>query len=625
MVLQREQPIKIWGWATAGEAIEVSMAAQSATTTANSHGNWEVTLGKMPAGGPHEISIVGKNTIQLKDVLVGDLWLASGQSNMEWRISSTPFTETDSVLLSENQIRLFTVQIETDYLPRNDVKGGPWMNLTSQNISSFSAVAYHFGKFVHQEIGVPIGLINSSLGATSAEAWMSNESLMAFDQFEPEIAPILSRGKSSKQIHDEFVSNQAQWEKEGYLTGPGIDDQWYLPTTDASDWQDITVPGYWEDDNYEGHDGAMWYRKTFDLPEGGIPDSFLIQLTQIDDYDRTWVNGIEVGETFGRHNFRNYWVPASALKSQGNVIVVRAFDIGGKGGFSTNAFWLTGMIRGTWQCKPGLKIDARRFRTMPTVNVSPFSSPGVLYNANIAPLTKLPIKGAIWYQGESNAGRAYEYRSLFKGLIKDWRAQWGKPDLPFLFVQLANYNPESNVPAQSDWAELREAQTMALSLPHTGMAVTIDIGEALDIHPRNKVDVGHRLGLAALKAAYDLDTVFQGPTVDHLVFAKDHVTVTYSDVGSGLISKDKFGYIRGFELAGSDKQFHWAKAEIVRGKVHVSCSTVVEPVAIRYLWSNNPGQIDLYNLEGLPALPFRSDDWPGGTIDRKFNHLDARF
>ena len=625
MVLQREQPIKIWGWATAGEAIEVSMASQSATTTANSQGNWEVILKALPAGGPHEVSIKGKNTIELKDVLVGDLWLASGQSNMEWRISSTPFTETDSTLLHENQIRLFTVQIETDYLPRNDVKGGPWLNLTSENINKFSAVAYHFGKFIHREIDVPIGIINSSLGATSVEAWMSNESLMDFDQFAPEISPILSRGKSSAQINDEFAANQSHWEKEGYLTGPGIDQKWYLPTTDVSDWKDIEVPGYWEDKEYEDHDGAMWYRKTFDLPDATIPDSFLIQLTQIDDYDRTWVNGIEIGETFGRHNFRNYWVPKSALKSKDNVITVRAFDVGGKGGFSTNAFWLTGMIRGTWQCKPGLKINVSTFRTMPSVNISPFSSPGVLYNANIAPLTKLPIKGAIWYQGESNASRAYEYRSLFKGLISDWRDQWSNPELPFFFVQLANYNPESETPGQSDWAELREAQTMALALPKTGMAVTIDIGEANDIHPRNKVDVGKRLGLAALKVAYDRDIVFQGPAADEVFFTGDQVTVTYSNVGSGLISRDKFGYIRGFELAGTDQKFHWAKAEIIDGEVRAFSSEVAEPVAIRYDWSNNPGQVDLYNVEGLPALPFRSDNWPGATTDRKFNHLDARF
>ena len=283
------------------------------------------------------------------------------------------------------------------------------------------------------------------------------------------------------------------------------------------------------------------------------------------------------------------------------------------------------MIRGIWKAQRGLAVDTTDFQILPTVNVTPFSSPGVLFNANIAPLTKYFIKGIIWYQGESNAERAEEYRDLFSAMIKDWRAHWRDPELPFLFVQLANYKTENQVPAPSEWAELREAQTMAMDLENTGMAVTIDIGEAGDIHPRNKVDVGKRLALAAKSIAYKRSTIWHGPKVQNVHFLDGYVLLSYDPESGNIVTRDKFGYIRGFELAGVDRKFHWARAKIEGNQVKVFCDWVKNPVAVRFCWSDNPGTVDLYNKDGLPALPFRTDHWPGITRGKKFDYQQARF
>ena len=305
--------------------------------------------------------------------------------------------------------------------------------------------------------------------------------------------------------------------------------------------------------------------------------------------------------------------------------MVRVFDIGRTGGFTTNAFWINEWVRGSWRCKKGASIDSADFKTYPSVNITPFSSPGVLFNANIAPLTKIAIKGCIWYQGESNADRAQEYQSLFPALIKDWRKAWQDDKLPFYFVQLANYGAEDSKPSGSHWAELREAQAMALSLPNTGMAVTIDIGEANDIHPKNKVDVGTRLAFNALKTTYHRDIIAQGPVMEEVKFEKGFALISFRNLKSPLWTKNKFGYIHGFALAEKDQTFFWAKAEISNGQIKVYSNRVSDPVAVRYAWSNNPGSVDLYNQAGLPAPPFRSDQWPAVTQGKTFNHLASRF
>ena len=625
MVLQRNEPIPIWGKASAGELIHIVFDRKQYACSADQDGEWQTRLVAHPAGGPYDILIVGRDSTLLNDVLIGDVWVCSGQSNMQWQVRQTPFTESDSTFIHRNRLRFLTVQIDTDYQPRDDIKGGQWQTLSKENLLNFSAVAYHFGAHLERELSVPIGLISSNLGATTIETWMSNEVLLEFEQFVPDIRPIVESGKNFLEVEEQFNLIKVDWERAHYLLGPGIEGSWHLPATDVKDWRKIDAPSVLESQGLQDFDGAVWYRKTFDLPADFLGDTFMLSLGQIDDYDITWVNGTKIGETYGRHNHRNYKVARSLLKAINNVLVVRAFDLGDTGGFSTNAFWSPPMVHGEWLMKCGDPLDRKSFPVHQTVNVTPFSSPGVLYNANIAPLTQIAIKGIIWYQGEGNAMRAEEYRYLFPALIQDWRKQWNRPHLPFLFVQLANYYPENETPTASEWAELREAQALALDFGHTGMAIAIDIGEAHDIHPKNKVDVGVRLAKSALKVAYDLDIVHAGPTYKSMRIENQQVFLTFDQIGSGLMTKDKYGYVRGFSLAGEDQQFHWAQARLSNNEVVVISNQVEIPVAVRYAWSNNPGALDLYNKEGLPAAPFRTDTWPLATEGNKYDFTISRF
>lgn len=620
MVVQRDKPLRIWGVAAPGEHVTVRFRGASQAVVADKHGAWAATLPAFAAGGPFEMVVQGDNTITLTDVLVGDVWICGGQSNMAWKVSQTNYKETDSALLAANKIRFFSENVVMDYLPSHEIVGTGWKRLTPAAIADFSAVGYHFGRNLQKEIGVPIGLISANLGATSVETWMSNEALLQFPQFNELIAPVVARNKTFEQLQADFDNGKGRWDKQYYYNGTGIRNHWYLPGTDVTDWKPITAAGNtWEaEDALMHHDGAVWFRTTFDLPEGFNQERFLVQLGQIDDYDMVWVNGDKIGETFGRHNHRNYSVPKSVLKEKGNVLVVRVFDTGGIGGFTTSAFWASAILKGDWVYKKGDALRGKNFSGPVLPNATPFSSPGVLFNGVIAPLTSFAIKGAIFYQGESNAGRAYEYRALFPAMITDWRKHWGLGDFPFLFVQLANYMKEPDVPQESEWAELREAQAMALRLPNTGMATAIDIGEAADIHPKNKVDVGKRLALAALNVAYDKDVVASGPAYKSMEISNGSVVITFDHVGEGLVTKDKYGYVRGFQIAGADRKFYWAKAYIDDNHIVVSSDAVSDPVAVRYAWADNPGPLDLYNVEGLPALPFRTDQWEGRTYNKVF-------
>jgi sialate O-acetylesterase len=620
MVVQRDKPIKVWGWAAPGEKVSVSFATTSVSAKADHAGKWSVALPAVKAGGPFELIIKGKNNLRLVNILAGDVWVCSGQSNMQWNISQTGYQEMDTTFVRKGKVRLFNVPVDTDYVPREDITGGEWKVLSIGNINSFSAVAYHFGKYLYEELEVPIGLISSNLGATAIETWMSNESLMQFPQFQPMVEPLIRQGKSFAQLQSDFEKIKPQWYQKYYYKGAGIEEHWYDPAFSVSDWKPIKVSGNtWETEpELKDHDGEVWFRTIFDLPDNFQGENFPFYLGQIDDYDIAWVNGVKIGETFGKHNHRNYKVPVKSLKPKGNVLVVRVVDAGGIGGFTTSSFWGNAILWGDWVYRKGFVINPADFPQPNLPNATPFSSPGVLYNAMIAPLTKFPIKGAIWYQGESNADRAYEYRELLPAMISEWRRQWGQGNFPFLFVQLANHYEESPIPVESNWAELREAQAMALTLPNTGMATAIDLGEANDIHPKNKLDVGKRLGIAAMKVAHQKDVVATGPTFGKMLKEGDALIIEFNNTGGGLISKNKHGYIHGFQVAGNDQKFYWAKAHISGNTVVVKSDQVSEPVAVRYAWDNNPGQLDLYNKEGLPANPFRTDSWKGITAGKTF-------
>jgi sialate O-acetylesterase len=437
MVLQRNISIPVWGWADPGEKVTVKFKGRNYRTVTNADGKWSLNLAKSAEGGPFDMTVQGKNEINIKNILIGDVWVCSGQSNMEWNMNAVKAKYPGEIAASTNsKIRQFLVPKATSLEELDMIKEGEWKEANPKNILDFTAVGYFFANSLFEKYRVPIGLLHTSWGGTVAEAWMSEASLKEF----PRHAERLTKVKSGEKAN------------------------------------------------------------------------------------------------------------------------------------------------------------------MP-------NEPAVLFNAMVKPLLPYAIKGTIWYQGESNAGRAHEYETLFPGLITDWRNQWKQGDFPFLFVQLANFMDATPEPVESEWAELRAAQAKTLSLKNTGMAVIIDIGEAKDIHPANKADVGRRLALAARKLAYDdKKVVYTGPVYQSFKVKKNQIVLKFSKTGSPLQARG--GELKQFAIAGEDKKFVWAKAKIEEGNVIVWSDQVKNPVAVRYAWSNNPEGANLYNQDGLPASPFRTDDWP---------------
>ena len=413
----------------------------------------------------------------------------------------------------------------------------------------------------------------------------------------------------------------AQWMASFESKDEGIENDKYVwAATDYSGWETMKIPGVWESAGLPGLDGVVWYQFSFTLPQEVANDVLTINLGPIDDDDITFLNGQEIGRTNGYSENREYSISPEFLKEGENNLVIRVVDYGGGGGLWGNPeqlFIKSGKFKaslaGEWKYKVGFGDKDHK-----PVGSDPNSFPTLLFNGMINPLIPYGIKGAIWYQGESNAGRAYQYRRLFADMIKDWRMHWGQGDFPFLWVQLANFMAPLSEPKDQDWAELREAQTMTLSLPNTGMALAIDLGDEKDIHPRNKQDVGKRLALSAYKVAYNEDVVYSGPMYKDMSVTDSKVKITFSHTGSGLVVKNKYGYINGFSIAGTDKKFYWAKAELLDDNTVVLWSDRVQkPVAVRYAWANNPDDANLYNKEELPAVPFRTDDWDGITKNNK--------
>lgn len=610
MVVQRDQNVKVWGWAKAGESVKVEFNGQSAKAKAAKNGTWAVTFKPMKYGGPFEMKISGKsNNIVLRNILIGDVWLGSGQSNMEWIMSNTKDAAKDIPAGNFPKIRLFTVDKTTSYTPEADLSGGPWLTCTPQNVQFFSAVAYYFGRKLHEELDVPIGLINSSWGGTKIEPWISWD--------------LMSKEEPYKHIKvEEHAKNAAENKKneqryiEARKLNTGELERWFDPETKTTGWQSLEVPNEWGQTPIGDVDGIIWFQKEFELPASLENKPLILSLGPIDDEDITYVNGTKVGALTIYNKDRVYPIKQGVLKAGKNVITVKVTDNQGGGGMNgrPEQLFLEGEgqripLAGTWTYKKEV-VNA----DFGIKDVGPNSFASLLYNAMIAPIVQYPIRGVIWYQGESNANEAYQYRRLFPMLINDWRAKWGY-ELPFFWVQLANFMAPSAQPGESAWAELREAQNMTLSLPATGQAVIIDIGEADDIHPRNKKDVGYRLALSALHVAYGKDIVYEGPVYESISVDGDRAMLSFKNPGQGLQAHgDRYGYLKGFAIAGADKKFVWAKAFIEGDKVVVYSDSVKDPVAVRYGWGDNPDDANLYNNAGLPASPFRTDTWKGVTF-----------
>lgn len=619
MVLQRDKDVIFWGTADPGEQVRMKFRGSVYSATANEKGNWKIRLSPQQAGGPYDIEFRGNNLVTIKDVLFGDVWLCGGQSNMQFKINELNPRVKDTLPVDIKNIRIFTAGLAIDYVPREELSSGEWKIADRNSISDFSAVAFFFGKYLQDSLHVPIGLISDNLGATSVEEWMSPEAISKFPQFDSYYSTYIQPGKSFAQIDSAFKKTKPIWEKKYYLKDdPGLEGQWFLPSTNISDWKKMKIPSYWEDEGLKDFDGSVWFRRTFDLTGNDDPKHFNLSVGSINDYNTVWVNGQKIGEGFGSQNWFTYPVSDSILKDKGNVVVVRVFDAGGKGGMY-NLFW-DQRLAGEWQYKTGRKINPSEFERPQVVNANLFGSPSILYNGCIAPITSFSLKGVIWYQGESNASRAKEYQTLFPAMINDWRKQFNDPKLPFLFVQLANYQAGTEKEGQSEWAELRDAQQKTLTLPHTAMAVAIDIGEAGDIHPKNKMEVGKRLALAALKSVYGKQ-VPQSPVFDRFSLINDSILIYFREGSGNLLSKNGNHFLRGFQIAGKDQHFQPAKAFIQNNHVVVYSPEVKQPASVRYAWADDPGPLDLYNEGGLPAAPFRTDNWPGITEGKQFEFI----
>jgi sialate O-acetylesterase len=623
MVLQRDRPIMIWGWANPGEKVTVQLDKQSKKVTAGKDGKWKLSLNAMPAGGPFQLTVKGKNTISLNNVVIGEVWICSGQSNMEWRVQNSNNPEVEIASANYPQIRHIKVPNTIAGAPMDDIGEAHWTICSPETVGSFTAVGYFFARQLQEEINVPIGLINTSWGGTHIETWTSREAFEESDEFRSLIASMKTLNLDSIRRQNEQVIIR----KIEKLQGPiRKSDQsvaaWKDLKFDDSAWPTMQIPALWERRALGNMDGVVWFRKIVTLDGGETSKDAVLHLGAIDDADETYVNGVKVGSTNDYSIKRSYTIQPGLLKEGTNVIAVRVEDTGGGGGIYGESddlhisFGNTKVpLAGSWsyQVESLLRTNG---------DVSPNQFPTLLFNAMINPLIPYSIRGALWYQGESNAGRAYQYRKAFPLMIKDWRKRWGQGDFPFYFVQLATFNANNgNSNNGSRWAELREAQAMTLSLPNTGMAVTTDVGDPKDIHPRNKQDVGKRLAALALRDIYGKNIVAGGPTFVSLQRNGNKVILTFANIGSGLMVKDKYGYIKGFEISGSDKKFVYAQAHLDGNNVVVYHKDIAEPVAVRFGWADDASDCNLFNKEGFPAAPFRTDDWKGLTAENRFNFV----
>nr|MBO2493810.1 sialate O-acetylesterase [Clostridia bacterium] len=614
MVLQRDKDIKIWGWALPGETVTVSFMGQTYSSTADAKGKWEVLLPKLPAGGPHSMEITAsQQRIIVKDILIGDVWVCSGQSNMVIPMERVKDIYEDEIAHCDNPlIRQFTVPDRYDFNgPREDLDGGIWEPLNADTVLRFSAVGYFFAKALFAKYGIPIGLIKACVGGTPVEAWMSEEVVRQFPGNMEIVEQLRVDGyiDSIKQMEEAKVR---AWYESIDENDKGIQKDhvpWFAPEYDASDWARVKLPASWKEMGLDSIKGAVWFRKEIDVPAFMAGKPAKLYMGTIVDSDRTYVNGVLVGSTSYRYPPRKYEVPAGLLKAGKNVITVRVISNDGNGEFVKGKIYkLFGHgyeinLEGEWQYRVGVAID----EPLPTVTFFQYKPTG-LFNGMIAPLLNYGIKGVIWYQGESNTDDPKGYCEKFCAMIADWRKKWGQGDFPFLYVQLANFMEAKDQPSESQWAQLREEQRRALCLPNTGMAVAIDLGEWNDLHPLNKKDVGERLALLARKLAYgEKDLVASGPLYKSMRVEGNKAIIEFSNIGSGLMVKGG-GQLKHFAIAGRDKKFVWAKAIIEDDRVVVWHDDIPNPVAVRYAWADNPEGANLYNREGLPASPFTTEE-----------------
>ena len=622
VVLQRQKPIPVWGWANPNESVNVSLGSQNKTAIADANGKFSVEFAPMEATGePLELKAAAKSgNATVNDVLVGEVWLCSGQSNMEWSVKQADNFASEKKDANYPQIRHFFVEHNVEIEEQKDLKSGEWKIASTETVGDFTAVGFFFAREVYQKLKIPVGLVHSSWGGSQIEGWISKDGMLASDELKnygrnlpknwAEADAILERNVKKATLGDANINPTLADEK-----------KYTEANYDYSKWIANNPIGQWDWKGIWAWRGNGFMAKTVEIPSNFVAQETTLGLAEGNSYNEIYINGKQIfaGILKGKREIK---IPNNIWKSGANSLVIKMnkniepewFGVGlmgsGEDVYVKTKDEKIPLADNNWRLMPSFAEPHKYAHSSNNVGT-------LIYNGMIAPITPFAMRGVLWYQGETNAGRSYQYRKTFPLMINDWRKKWND-DFYFYFVQLSSYGANQSSNDGSGWAELREAQTMTLGLPKTGMAVTTDIGNANDIHPTNKQDVGKRLAANALKQTYGLEMPFSSPIYDKVSFENNKAIVSFKFVGGGLMVKDKFAYVRGFEIAGADKKFYYAKAEIEGEKVVVYNSNVKNPVAVRYAWSDAPTDANLYNSAGFPASPFRTDDWQGVTVNNKF-------
>ncbi|MFV0365621.1 MAG: sialate O-acetylesterase [Mangrovibacterium sp.] len=605
MVLQQNVPLKIWGWASPNEHVTMIFQGKSYTATTSEEGKWLINLPPQTAGGAFQMNFKGKNEISVKDILIGEVWLCSGQSNMELPIRRVlDLYAAEIAQVDNSQIREFRVPKTYDFkTQKENTQGAKWYHASLEHIMEFSAVGYFFAEEIQAKYHIPVGLINSALGGSPVESWMNEEYLKPYEEAYRELQKVKDDA-FVQSVKDAEAKTSYDWHVDMNNSDEGLN-KWSAKKIKEKDWKEIALPRKWYGTELEQVNGAVWMRKTVKIPPSMIGKEGMIELGCIVDADSVFINGEFVGWTSYQYPPRKYQIPAHLLVKGENTIAIKILSQRGVGSVVPEKnYWIAVgdekvSLEGTWKYKVGSKMAALPGDTF-------FQwKPAGLHNAMISPLTNYAIKGALWYQGESNVGTK-DYANRLSDMVANWRAEWGQGDFPFVIIQVANFQKAFEHPTESGWAELRQAQYDAYKRNRNmGLSVLTDIGEWNDIHPLNKKTVGERTALAAEHLAYGATDEYSGPELSQVEIAGEQVVLSFSHVGAGLEFKGES--LQGFAIAGADKQFKWAEARVEGNLVILSSKEVKNPLFVRYAWADNPDKANLYNKNGLPAIPFRTD------------------
>ncbi len=618
MVLQRDRPLTLWGQATPGQTLNVDLAGRQASTRVGTDGRWRVQLAPLPAGGPHRLRVIDDQTVELQDVLIGDVWLLGGQSNMEWPLAQSDTGPQEVASPQDPRLRQLRVPLRASVRPEAEIAPAPWVVAEPGRVGEFSAIGYHFARQMQAVQDVPIGLIHTAWGGSMLETWVRRDVALQDPDFAPAVRALPADNAEFSAALQQRLLARVTTIQPG-LPLQGVDARGWSAAEDIDgNWPTLQAPGLWESQGWDDLDGIVWLRKRVELNGPQAAAAAELHLARVDDCDEVWVNGQRVGGQCGYDKPRRYAVPAGVLRAGANWIAVRVTDTGGGGGFHGEAASMrldtaagTVSLAGAWRAR----IEQVQAAAGPTANLAP----SLGHNGMIAPLQGLAVRGVLWYQGEENAGRAAAYAGGFKRLIEDWRGQFGDARLPFLFVQLAAWQPlANNRPGAGGWAELRESQAAALALPHTGMATAIDVGDAQDIHPRDKRTVGHRLAALALHELGLRAAPASGPRLLAHEAQGSEFHLRFVGSAGGLRTARAGEPLRGFYLAGADRRWVPAQARLDGDRIVLHSPAVPAPVAARYAWVDNPSEANVVGGDGLPLPPLRTDDWPLESAGRRY-------